>query len=378
MTLTIHHIGARGGYQPFPLLKQFEGDIQRFLYDADADCISTSLDGAVYAQALPWCFADKSGSATFHLNFAPDSSSLRALNPEYAGYYTAGRNWDRVFEDMYRTMEERQVITTTLDETFFEGDASPPPPDFLSLDTQGTEYEILQGGRETLAQHVLGLIVEVSFHPLYQEQKLFGEVCRLLDKQGFHFVELMGTFSQIRPFRAPVGLRGKGFQTDGDALFLRKISSVPTAAQLRKLAFIALVFHQTEYALLCLQQAPPIPAVSPTYERFLAEFWRAIQTHPLATLPKIGDLFSYETLKSEFTVLPRQQDHWAKAPLRRIPWASRLWHGARSVITGITESWSRLTRTPVEKVLGDYGLTEQARHLKQRRLVTDSYRSEPT
>jgi len=57
--------------------------------------------------------------------------------------------------------------------------------DFLKLDTQGSEFDILSGASRML-QTYLGVEAEVMFHPLYDEQPMFADVDVLLRNAGFH------------------------------------------------------------------------------------------------------------------------------------------------------------------------------------------------
>jgi FkbM family methyltransferase len=55
---------------------------------------------------------------------------------------------------------------------------------WLKIDTQGYEWPVLEGATETLKRCSV-LEVELSFHPLYEGQRLFPEIVAELDKRGF-------------------------------------------------------------------------------------------------------------------------------------------------------------------------------------------------
>jgi FkbM family methyltransferase len=62
--------------------------------------------------------------------------------------------------------------------------------DFLKLDTQGTELEILKGARQYLAAGRIAVIkTEVSLLPVYHGQCTFSDIDSFLKKQGFRFVD---------------------------------------------------------------------------------------------------------------------------------------------------------------------------------------------
>jgi FkbM family methyltransferase len=59
-----------------------------------------------------------------------------------------------------------------------------PSVSFLKIDTQGSEFDILQGAKSVLA-NCLGCEIEVEFSPIYKGQPLFSDVDTFLRAQGF-------------------------------------------------------------------------------------------------------------------------------------------------------------------------------------------------
>lgn len=55
---------------------------------------------------------------------------------------------------------------------------------FLKIDTQGFEWQVLDGARDTLP-HLKGVMVELSLVPLYDGQRLWREVVDRLEGAGF-------------------------------------------------------------------------------------------------------------------------------------------------------------------------------------------------
>jgi len=62
------------------------------------------------------------------------------------------------------------------------------PAEFIKLDTQGTEYEILQGAQYTLTTQTAAIYCEVEFAQIYEGQKLFGDIQCFLHDFGFSFI----------------------------------------------------------------------------------------------------------------------------------------------------------------------------------------------
>ncbi len=227
-----HHIGGRAGSRAFPVLPEFEKDLVNLLYDADRDCIAQienrnkNLDSEL--RVLPYCVgAEHADEVTFNINYDPFASSLRNMNEKYASWYFYLRRdgYDYIMKDALKTVEKRKQQMMTLDE-ILENDPTLMPPDIFTLDAQGMEYEILQGARNAIESNVLAVITEAEFHPLYQGQKLFGDVFSLLTEQGFEFVQFTKAFLECSPFRKSIGLRGKGFLTCTDALFFKNLNCI--------------------------------------------------------------------------------------------------------------------------------------------------------
>ena len=65
-----------------------------------------------------------------------------------------------------------------------------PYPDFLKVDVQGLTFEVLETGKETIAESVLGIQAEVEFLETYSGQKTFGAIHDLLEKQYFEIFRL--------------------------------------------------------------------------------------------------------------------------------------------------------------------------------------------
>ena len=82
---------------------------------------------------------------------------------------------------------------------------------FIKIDTQGYEWQVLDGAKETLP-HIRGIIMELSLVPLYEGQHLWREVIDRLEGEGFELWACRPMFSDPAT--------GRTLQMDG--LFWRK------------------------------------------------------------------------------------------------------------------------------------------------------------
>lgn len=65
---------------------------------------------------------------------------------------------------------------------------------FLKIDTQGFEWQVLDGARESLP-HIKGILVELSLVPLYEGQHLWREVIDRLETEDFTLWAFKPVFS---------------------------------------------------------------------------------------------------------------------------------------------------------------------------------------
>jgi len=72
--------------------------------------------------------------------------------------------------------------------------ASSSVGEFIKLDTQGNEYEILQGAQRLLNERCLGIFAEVEFYDIYQDQKTHAELNILLKDYGFSIYGLFPSY----------------------------------------------------------------------------------------------------------------------------------------------------------------------------------------
>lgn len=308
--IVAHHVGGRGLTVAFFVPPRFQDDVLNVLYEADADaCAAAASEVATRKNfhLLPYALGAERAKKSFFVMANPYFSSLYRPNAAYADYYgevelsgtlsgidLKDRRYDTCYGSENRIAREIEIETHALDSLIAEGKvpAAAARPDLISLDTQGSELDILRGAKTTLRSSTLAVVTEISFHRLYDNQPLLSASLDLLDAAGFHFAGFSELF-EISPYRAPVGLRGRGFTGFGDAVFLRRLETLPeifsdpTALYVasRKLAFIALKHSFVEYALQALElgeqarkDADPTEVArfaERQFDLFLAEFLAA-------------------------------------------------------------------------------------------------------
>jgi FkbM family methyltransferase len=359
--ICIHHVGGRGGVGTIAIPAEFSKDIVTVLYEADSDAKKSESDGVI---SLDYCITGSPGYRRFFVNYDPHTSSLLAPDREFASFYLPTGMIDYCWSEATRPAKTLEVYGVTLDDATL--DPAVPAPDVLTLDTQGSELEILGGAARLLAQNVLAIVAEVEFQPMYEGQPLFGDVCSFLRDAGFYFVGFDRLGPGMMPYRAPSGLRAEGFLSYGDAVFLRRQDLVTSESQRSKLAFLAIVFKQLEYGLMCLQDVAPAAAPRATYQRFLDELKAAASRHPRLFCPTYAETYR-DFAHSVNRNMDAPEFSKARESLKHIPGLVTAVRAVRSLPRRFRAARVPKT-TEVETLLTGYGLVALAEQVKEMRL----------
>lgn len=131
---------------------------------------------------LPY-FLGRGGPATFYRTRYPGCSSIYEPDPRYVDLFsTIGAGQP---DGNFYVEATSEVLTQRLDDV-----RDFPYPDFVKIDVQGAELDVIEGGTETISGSLV-LEVEVEFVPLYRDQPLFGEISTYLRHRGFQFHKII-------------------------------------------------------------------------------------------------------------------------------------------------------------------------------------------
>ena len=132
-------------------------------------------------------------------------------NPQVSSFYTPNYNLLNRFPNKERFLVEKieTINVITID------NALKCECDFIKIDIQGGELEVLKGANRILGE-TLGLELEVEFIEMYKNQPLFGEICKYLETKNFHFMDFTNLCRWERNAH-----EGIGQNIFGDALFLK-------------------------------------------------------------------------------------------------------------------------------------------------------------
>lgn len=125
--------------------------------------------------------------------------------------------------------------------------------DFLKIDTQGAEYEILKGADIILQQNVFGVLLETWTTEVYKGQILAGDILRLMHDRGFSLFDTNIAAAWQRQTQTLNNLGGKSQVIGLDLLFFKESTKTrnifATFSKLIKAVAIAEVFGFPDYAV---------------------------------------------------------------------------------------------------------------------------------
>ena len=312
--LILHHIGSRGGSRSFPTNINFESEMVNILYEADEECIEQIK--TVYEASLssfmiyPYCISDKIEEVDFNICYDPNLSSfLNPNNLQYDYYYFNGL-YDYSFREASKVIKKKKLYTVTLDEIYLKNKDKFFLPDFISLDTQGSELRIVNGSPICI-KNSLAAILEVSFIEFYENQPCFDEIIKDMQSKGYEFIRFTNSVEQITS-KYPIGLRSKGRFVDGDCLFIRPLNTLENIGRKEissyyKLAYIYISFEMLEPALDCMIEIEKNWGLSnkKNFYKFLNEIYKLSKNYKIYP-KKFSDFFSEEISLSRFDNKPRE------------------------------------------------------------------------
>jgi FkbM family methyltransferase len=220
--LTLVDVGAQEGLQLKWMLKADR--ITPILVEplpGEAERLRATTSRIPGGQVVEHALADESGPRTLHVAAASSCSSIRQPDESRLSGYSVA--------PLFKTVKQITVECTRYDELFLANLV--PVPDAIKIDVQGFEYEVLQGFGELLS-HCLGIELEAHFYPIYQGQKLIGDIVDLLARHRF-------VLREIRPVP-----HFDGDVVEVDAFFTRRRDDVSrfSSARQKKLALLTEVW----------------------------------------------------------------------------------------------------------------------------------------
>ena len=245
LTFNMLEVGAlpiEGETEPsHALLEAFPGS-KLALIEIDPDlCEKLNRSAPPGMRYYPCALGRTEELRTLYLTRGPACTSLYEPDERYADLFN--------LLDAMRVREISDVDTISLDT--MQRRHALGALDFLKIDVQGAELDIFQGGTAALS-HVLMILCEVEFVPLYKNQPLFCDIDVFLRERGFMFHKFLGMAGRVMK---PMAVHGTGmFPVNmmwSDAVYTRDVFDAGRLApeKLLKLAVLFDIYESKDFAL---------------------------------------------------------------------------------------------------------------------------------
>jgi len=275
--------GARGGldeaWQRIP-----EQALRVLAFEPDPEeCAALAAKAQPNLRFIPKGLWSGASRQTVHLAETRSTSSIHPPNFSYIEQFE-DRHWRP-----RKTEQTCDVDCVALDKVLAETGWQ---ADFLKLDTQGAEYEILRGAKDALSSTVFGALVETWTAEVHAGQHLAGEIMMLMAEHKFELLDLNIAAAWHRHGAAERGLTGRRQIVGMDLLFFRHPKHWPeaavSAARVIKAAAVLELYNYPDVAADCLDwYARRDTAFRQTADR-LAERISAVAAAAAAVSPARG------------------------------------------------------------------------------------------
>ena len=108
-------------------------------------------------------------------------------------YCDGGNTGDSVYKELsqgYKDGNYDIVIKKTVCLDTFIKENNLPLPDFIKIDVQGAELDVLNGAQESMNNSTM-ILLEVSFHHYNDGAPLFAEVIAYMNEKGFVIIDII-------------------------------------------------------------------------------------------------------------------------------------------------------------------------------------------
>ncbi len=263
-------IGARWGIEePW---SYFRDNIRLVCFEPD-EAEYNSLKNNKYGNdiILPYALYDDSRTIPLYLTKNRSCSSLYKPNLTFLSNYA---DWTR-----FEVEDSVMLTTTSLDLLHQQNEIS--AVDFMKVDVQGAEFNILRGGESFLRNNIIGIEVEVEFQHMYEDQPLFSDVDKLIrDVFNLQLQDLRKTY-----WKYPEGQTAgttKGQLIFGDALYFRSPQEIlswcshlqkdEAVDKLKMACLMGIIYGYLDYSLCILDQ----PAIRDFLDQRTMDKWRSM------------------------------------------------------------------------------------------------------
>lgn len=224
--LVLLDVGARGGVGRE--WQAFGDQILAYCFEPnEEECRRLAAAAPTNLKYIPRALGGQRGSRTLYQTAHADSAGLYHTDMAYLGRF--------LNRDNGVTVGESTVEVSVLDDVLAEFNI--PKIDFIKLDVEGAELEVLAGGQRCMEKpDLLGFLSEIRFHAEINQSPIFSEFDLFVRKFGFALFDIEFHYQSRIAMPYP-GLQhyhrangepffaytSRGQLQDGNALYLRDL-----------------------------------------------------------------------------------------------------------------------------------------------------------
>ena len=205
-------VGASGGFEPFWSIYQDQVKFIGFEPNL-AECEKLNQNPDKNKHVYPVALHKDKKERLFYHTALPDSS----------GFYEPNMSFLNRFFDYFNLKVVNTSYVATQDLDSFAQENSIEEIDYIKMDTEGAELDILEGAANLLENNVMAVNAEVLFIETHKGRPLFSEIEMFLREKGFVLYS-MGTCRRLRntlPHRLVSVNSACGQTIWGEVLFFR-------------------------------------------------------------------------------------------------------------------------------------------------------------
>lgn len=227
LVLVMYDIGARYGihYDYRELLKLKHFRVVGFEPDTQEVAQIKESSSSGINQIWPLALAESKAIRTIFITKYPACSSLYPPNQKVLEEYPPS--------DFFEVIDTKQIETISLDEFTEKFDVA--KPDFIKMDIQGAEYEVIKGGQSTLG-NVVGIFLETHLKELYIGEPIFADIHGMLTELGFRLIFC----EQCAEFAGEI--------VELDLAYVRDIAKLETEEKVAKAVLFCLIHKNLKFA----------------------------------------------------------------------------------------------------------------------------------
>ena len=236
--VVIVDVGARWGFNEE--WKVFRDALRVYCFEPDKEeCDRLNAASGTNVTYLPFALGAAAGKATLYHTRLNASTGLYKTNWDY---------FSRLLNRDNAITEKEETIGVTTLAAALEA-AKVGGIDFLKLDVEGAELDVLRGGADyVLSPSLIGVLSEFRFHPEINGSPPFWQLDAYLQERGFRLFDMHFShqsrrvlpYEGLADYRLPNGEKFFAYTVhgqimDGDVLYFRDLL-IPANSTLRRVA----------------------------------------------------------------------------------------------------------------------------------------------